>query len=75
MHVDADHKVSQVLLLSVGDSVRFALDHGSTCKRIEACERGMGVVTSEIKHAHKSTVCQSCQEVTLRSGDVMIFGR
>ena len=74
MHVDKDKAVGTVALFSVGETVRFALDQHKPpqqcCKRVVTHTAGADRALSRGWH---ETNCGSCQEVELRSGDVMLF--
>jgi hypothetical protein len=73
-HVDSDPAVERVTLMSIGDTVRIALDHGAGCRRLAACNAQMTkAATKEGKDEWMSAACPTCQEVELGSGDVLIF--
>ena len=72
MHVHVDKPGTRwVALLSLGESSTFLLDHAPQCKR---CWTGGGKGTAGAKWKDWHSVdCATCREVTLRSGDCLLF--
>ena len=67
-------QIAQVVVASVGADVTFALDYGPDCERIVAYEKAMGDVKgTTLKAEAKGACCSTCVEVTLSSGDIIIF--
>ena len=72
MHVHVDKPGTRwVAICALGDTSTFLLDHAPGCRR---CWTGGGAGTPGAKWAdwHKVS-CDSCREVTLRSGDCLLF--
>jgi len=69
VHVDQDATVDKVLLLSIGNTVLFAVDDLNVCKRHAACERALKSNLAADKAAQKTAECKTCHVVELRSGD------
>ena len=86
-HVDQDARASTVLLLSLGDTANLFFDDDDRCARVAACtktlqmeverqadrRRGDKRGADKDKHAWRGTQCDTCTNVTMRSGDVLLF--
>jgi hypothetical protein len=70
MHVHVDKRGTRwVALMAVGDSSTFVFDHAPSCQR---CYTGGGQGTGKQQEWHKKH-CPSCKEITLASGDCLLF--